>query len=119
MAIYFETFEKTGDFEGRSTRKEFWVFFFGSLLLAMPIVFLDTILGLYSPDAGMGPLTGLVLFLMVIPSFSLSVRRLHDIDFSGWWFFVGLVPFVGPVIQLILFTMAGTDGPNRYGASPC
>jgi uncharacterized membrane protein YhaH (DUF805 family) len=118
VVMYFETFEKTADFDGRSTRKEFWVFFFGSLLFSIPFMFLDVILGLYSPSAGMGPLTGLILFLMVIPSFSLSVRRLHDIDFNGWWFFIGLVPFVGPIIQLVLFACEGTFGPNKYGPDP-
>jgi uncharacterized membrane protein YhaH (DUF805 family) len=118
VAVYIETFEKSFDFEGRSTRTEFWVFFFGTVLLALPLVVLDVVMETYNPEIGLGPFTGLFLILGFIPSISLSVRRLHDADFSGWWFFIGLVPIAGPIIQLILLVLNGTEGANRFGADP-
>lgn len=118
MAVYFETFEKASDFEGRSTRTEYFVFVLGSALLGLPMVFLDVILDMYSPYYGMGPLTALFLVLIFLPSLSLHVRRLHDAGFSGWWYFIGLIPFIGWIAQLLIPLWEGTDGPNEYGADP-
>lgn len=118
VALYFETFEKIVDFNGRSTRTEYFVFLFGSVLLGLPLVFIDVVSELYSPVYGVGPLTGLFILATVIPSLSVFIRRLHDGGFSGWWFFIGFVPFVGPLVQLILILWEGTDGPNKYGVDP-
>jgi uncharacterized membrane protein YhaH (DUF805 family) len=46
------------------------------------------------------------------------VRRLHDIDRSGWWYLIGLVPLVGVILLLVWFCSRGTNGPNRFGADP-
>lgn len=116
--MYFETFEKTFDFEGRSTRTEYFVFVIGSAVLGLPMVFLDVALEMYSPYYGMGPLMALFLFLMFPPSLSLHVRRLHDAGFSGWWFLIGFVPFLGLVAQLLIPFWEGTEGPNEYGPDP-
>ncbi|MGE5286226.1 MAG: DUF805 domain-containing protein, partial [Micromonosporaceae bacterium] len=34
---------------------------------------------------------------------------------SGWWYFIGFVPFVGGIILLVFTLLEGTPGPNRYG----
>ena len=49
---------------------------------------------------------------------SLLVRRLHDIDKSGWWVLIGLVPFAGPIVLLVFSLLEGTPGPNRYQPQP-
>lgn len=65
-----------------------------------------------------GPGFTLYFIFTVIPSISVSVRRLHDGDFSGWWLLIGFVPVVGWVIHLILFSTEGSQGVNKYGADP-
>ena len=45
---------------------------------------------------------------------SLTVRRLHDANHTGWWWWIGLVPIVGWIVLLVFFLMPGTPGPNRY-----
>jgi uncharacterized membrane protein YhaH (DUF805 family) len=52
----------------------------------------------------------------ILPLLSVSVRRLHDLDRSGWCVLLDLVPLVGWIILLIWFCTKGTDGPNRFGA---
>ena len=48
-------------------------------------------------------------------SISLTVRRLHDQDKSGFWYFIAFVPFIGGIWLLVLMVMEGTRGPNRFG----
>jgi len=74
-------------------------------------------------DAASGGETGTVLLVAVIllvfiPQLSVTVRRLHDLDRSGWWFWPGLVPLVGGLILLVWFCMKGTEGDNQYGPNP-
>jgi len=101
-----EPFRRYTDFNGRSGRAEYWWFvlgYFGALL----------ILGL------LGGFLGILLLLgAVVPSLAVNVRRLHDIDKSGWWIFLGLLPLIGGIIVLVWHCMQGTNGPNRFGSDP-
>lgn len=52
-----------------------------------------------------------------LPTISVGVRRLHDIDRSGWWLLIGLIP----IVNLVLFVFSVLDskpGQNRYGMNP-
>ena len=67
-------------------------------------------------------LKGFGLFLFIIgmialglTSISLTVRRLHDQDKSGFWYFIAFVPFIGGIWLLVLTLLEGTRGPNRFG----
>jgi uncharacterized membrane protein YhaH (DUF805 family) len=51
-------------------------------------------------------------------SFSVTVRRLHDSNLSGYFYLTQLIPFIGIAIFLMLMFIKGTDGPNRYGSNP-
>lgn len=62
---------------------------------------------------------GLIANLAVLlPSFAVGVRRLHDTNRSGWMLLIGLVPVVGVIVLLVFFVSAGTPGPNRFGPDP-
>jgi uncharacterized membrane protein YhaH (DUF805 family) len=54
----------------------------------------------------------------MIPGLAVTVRRLHDLDKSGWHILVGLIPLVGGIILIIWYATEGTRGPNRYGPDP-
>jgi uncharacterized membrane protein YhaH (DUF805 family) len=54
----------------------------------------------------------------IIPGLAVTVRRLHDLDKSGWHLLIGLIPLVGGIILLIWYCTEGTRGPNRYGPDP-
>ena len=55
---------------------------------------------------------------ILLPSISVCVRRMHDINKSGWWLWIGLVPLVGGIVLLVFACTEGTNGPNRYGPDP-
>ena len=44
------------------------------------------------------------------------VRRLHDTDRSGWWYWIALIPLIGAILLIVWFCSRGTEGANRYGA---
>ncbi|MDB9768020.1 DUF805 domain-containing protein, partial [Candidatus Pelagibacter sp.] len=63
-------------------------------------------------------ISSLIVLLLFIPAISVSVRRLHDIDKSGWFVFISVIPFIGWVILAIMLIGKGTEGKNRFGKYP-
>lgn len=55
---------------------------------------------------------------VIIPSLAVGTRRLHDIDRSGWWQLIVLVPFIGVIVLIVLFAKVGNAGDNKYGLDP-
>ena len=56
--------------------------------------------------------------MSVIPGLMLAIRRFHDLNRSGFWILINLIPLVGVIINLIWFCRKGTDSPNRFGENP-
>ena len=56
----------------------------------------------------------------LIPSLSMGIRRLHDINKSGWWLLMWLICWlIIPLIVLMVWAAKnGDNGPNKYGANP-
>lgn len=73
MELYFQAWGKFADFNGRAKRSEYWTF----VLISGIVSFL---LSFISPEIG-----AIFVLLTIIPHISVSVRRLHDINLSGWW----------------------------------
>jgi uncharacterized membrane protein YhaH (DUF805 family) len=109
---------KSFSFGGRARRKEYWMFFLFVIVISFLLGLLDAILGTYSKRAEIGLLGGLFVLAIVIQSIAVGVRRLHDTGRSGWWLLINFVPFVGPIIVLVLMILEGQQGENRYGPDP-
>lgn len=112
---------KYATFSGRAGRAEFWwwTLFLVLLFLAISLVegaILAPMLGseAFSPDAGQ-PLGMLATVLVILPALAVDVRRLHDIDKSGWWYLIAFVPIIGSLILIYWFIQPGTEGENRFG----
>lgn len=111
------------DFNGRSTRKEFWMFLLlaNAVTLGLGIIaLLDTgPLGLTGPVGDlMFGLIGLVVLGAIVPLIAAEVRRFHDQDKSGWATLLNLIPYIGPLIVFAMMAIDGTWGENRYGPDP-
>lgn len=78
----------------------------------------DNLLGWFDADAGIGVLSGIFTLALLIPSLSVSVRRLHDTDRSGWWLLIGLIPLIGGIILLVFFVQDSQTGTYRFGPNP-
>lgn len=110
-------FQNYVTFSGRAARSEFWYFALFLVIANVLISFVDGII-FGASHTGFQPLSGLWGLATICPSISISVRRLHDLDRSGWWWWLWLVPLVGWIILLIWYVTKGTDGQNQYGHDP-
>lgn len=97
------------NFEGRATRREFWMFFLFTFILGF-------IFGLFG-KVGMY-ISCVVSLALLLPNLGLAVRRLHDINKSGWFLFLSLIPLVGAIILIVWYCKAGDNGANQYGEEP-
>ncbi len=117
-------------YRGRASRSAFWWFALVQAVVGIVVYFILLLLVFVSNAGGSGARSGQThvsgaghfVFLIVlvylcsfgVPGLALLVRRLHDTGKSGWWWFIGFLPFAGPIIMLIFTVTAGTPGPNRY-----
>ncbi|AVW92837.1 DUF805 domain-containing protein [Celeribacter baekdonensis] len=109
-------FSKYITFSGRASRSEYWYFTLFTLLAAFGTLALDIVL---ASNLGLPPIFYTVASIAIIlPSLSVLVRRLHDVNKSGWWYFIGFVPLVGVLLILYWAVSKGTSGPNRFGPDP-
>ena len=154
------------DFKGRSRRKEFWLWTLFVIIVTVVLSIVDAALGLggstavdtgatpdglgYNYGAGFsgGLLANVFSLAVLIPNIAVGVRRLHDIDRTGWWmllpvpfYLVGAVilaigaingeagqamigmiafvlGFVCAIVLLVFYCLDGTSGPNRFGPDP-
>tara|TARA_B100000989_G_scaffold230329_1_gene177175 strand:+ start:365 stop:730 length:366 start_codon:yes stop_codon:yes gene_type:complete len=113
----FDALKKYAVFEGRARRKEFWLFNLFCALGFLTGSFLDGMLGLYDLEAGMGLIGGLFVLAMVVPSISVTVRRLHDTGKSGWFYLLAFIPLANIVLFIFMF-FNSSAGSNQYGDNP-
>jgi uncharacterized membrane protein YhaH (DUF805 family) len=107
-------FRNYANFAGRAPRSEFWCWVLFAILVSLAAVVLDEIIDAAGHSRPFHFIAGLMVF---IPTISVSVRRLHDINRTGWWrllVFTG----IGDLLLLIWDCTKGTDGPNRFGPDP-
>ena len=118
MSWYLAVWKKYAVFGGRARRKEYWYFVLFNLLISIVLASIDAVTGSFSPEAGMGLLSGLYALAIFIPSIAVSVRRLHDSGRSGWWLLIAVVPLVGAIVLLVFLVQDSQPGENKYGPSP-
>jgi uncharacterized membrane protein YhaH (DUF805 family) len=121
MYWYLKVLRHYADFSGRARRKEFWYFSLVSFIVNLVVVGIDVVivepLGM-TFENDVGPLTFLYQLAVLVPSLAVSVRRIQDLDRTGWWLALILVPFIGWLVLLAFFVTKGTTSPNHYGPDP-
>ena len=117
MDWYLLALKKYTQFSGRSTRQEYWMFFLFNSIFLVSARFIDhTIFGSSMGEGGF--FSSLYSLFIFIPSFSIGVRRLHDIGKSGWMLLIDLIPLVGAAYIFILSIRVSDTGTNEYGSNP-
>ena len=101
-------FENYFNFNGRASRPEYWWWFLFYIIVYFAAITLDSVFSL-------GALSLVVSLALFVPSLAVGARRLHDINKSGWWQLLMIIPLIGIIIILILSAKRGDAGPNRFG----
>jgi uncharacterized membrane protein YhaH (DUF805 family) len=118
MKWFLKVLNQYADFKGRARRTEYWMFTLFNVIFAFVAMTLDNLLGLADPMVGYGAIYGLYALALLIPGIAVAVRRLHDVDKSGWMLFIAFIPLIGAIWLLVLFCKDGTSGENQYGTNP-
>ncbi len=118
MNWYIEALKKYVVFNGRARRKEYWFFVLFNILIFIALGIIDGVTGSFSPEIGMGLLSGIYWLAVLIPGIAVSIRRLHDTDRSGWWLLIGLIPIIGAIVLLVFMVQDSKPGQNQYGTNP-
>ncbi len=88
------------------------------ILIGIAAIVLDSVLGTSIDSVGSGYLSLLASLIFIIPGLAVAVRRLHDVEKSGWFLLIGFIPVIGAIWLLVLFCTEGTRGENKYGPDP-
>jgi len=115
MKFFLAAMQKYTVFQGRSSRSEFWYFVLFSGVLSGVAWGLDRALGTAAEGTGLFLRVAELVFLL--PSISVAVRRLHDIDRTGWWYLIAMTG-VGLIVLIVFYCRRGTPGANRFGPEP-
>lgn len=105
-------FSQYASIAGRASRSEYWYFglfyflsYIGFMVVSAIIPFLAILYMVF-------------IIGVIIPSITVGIRRLHDLNKSGWWYLIVFIPFIGAIIMIIWFVTKGTDGSNDFGDDP-
>lgn len=145
MKYYFNVLKRYKIyFAGRARRKEYWFFFLIDFLISSTVgivaivmlagavfsIVTESALYDFAPEAYLSIIMGMLIpwaLLMIlaiyktivfIPAIDVMVRRLHDTNRSGWWYFIQAVPFIGGIWLLVLLCTDGDRGSNSFGDDP-
>lgn len=97
---------------GRASRSAYWWFTLFSVI----------VFAIASAIVRGSPVAGIIVWVLAgipvwLASLAAQIRRLHDTSRSGWWWWIGIVPFVGGIVLLVFMLLPGTPGPNRYNTA--
>jgi uncharacterized membrane protein YhaH (DUF805 family) len=98
------------DFNGRARRQVFWYYCLVYFVIAV-------VVGIIGNLIGTSILSNLLSLALLLPSLGLNVRRLHDVNQSGWWVLIAFT-VIGVLLLLYWAIQPGTTGANQYGADP-
>jgi uncharacterized membrane protein YhaH (DUF805 family) len=97
---------------GRLSRRQYW-------LASLPLIGAQILIELLIASESTPVLAALLSLAVAIPSFVITIKRLHDRGRNGWFASIAAIPLLGAIWLLIeAGLLPGTRGPNRFGPDP-
>jgi uncharacterized membrane protein YhaH (DUF805 family) len=103
-------------FSGRAARSAFWYWALFALIVGIVTQILDRAI-FPDSEAPLGPINAIANIVLFLPYLAVGVRRLHDIDRTGWWYLLCFTG-VGVILLIVWACQRGTAGANRFGPDP-
>ena len=110
IEAYKKFFINYAKFDGCSSRSDYWWVMLCHFLVGFVIGFISGLTGVEE----LSYLSYIYELAIIVPSIAIVVRRLHDINKSGWYYFMVLIPIAGPIIFLI-YMLTDRVEPNNFG----
>jgi uncharacterized membrane protein YhaH (DUF805 family) len=110
MNYYLLALKKYVEFKGRASRPEYWYFFLFNLIFAIGFGIIDSFFSAMVGDK-VEVFSDLYTLAVLLPGIAAGVRRMHDINKSGWFILI-------PIYNIFLLARAGDIGENRFGTDP-
>ena len=133
MKWFIKCFKDYANFKGRASRAELWYFLLFWSIFYVIIILIDRQIGYnfislkdlplneYLPIGKFYSDIGILVFfyrpLTIIPSIAVVIRRLHDMNMSGKWALLFLIPPIG-ILLLLYLVKSGDNYENQYGSIP-
>ncbi len=103
-----QAFKNLTDFNGRASRSAYWWF-------ALFVFIVSVVVDIIAVASGVKAIQYIVEAVVFVLTVALQVRRLHDTNRSGFWWFIGLIPIVGTIVLIVFNCLPGTPGSNKFG----
>lgn len=116
-------FSKYATFSGRARRKEFWYWYLFTCLTTIAAFLLGCLIAIIFQESNIGVAEVFILsngiwsLIIFLPNLAVTVRRLHDVGHSGWYYLISIIPLVGVILLLIALCTDSVDD-NKYGPNP-
>tara|TARA_B100001971_G_C17829003_1_gene352813 strand:+ start:123 stop:464 length:342 start_codon:yes stop_codon:yes gene_type:complete len=101
---------KYATFSGRASRSEFWYFFLFGIIFGIATLLIDIVLGFSIDETG--PINSIFNLIVFLPFLSVSIRRLHDIGRSGWWYLI-ILTGIGSILLFYWWASAEKNGEKN------
>ncbi|MBF2709317.1 DUF805 domain-containing protein [Flavobacterium soyangense] len=119
MKYYLKALQNYATFSGRARRSEFWYFTLYNTIFVFIAIMIDVAIGKATQEKEFIPIIYMLYILFVlVPCFSVFVRRIHDVGKSGWFILIAAIPIAGPIWLWVLMATNGDVGKNKYGVDP-
>lgn len=105
-------FRNYANFDGRSSRKEYWMYILFYVLILFGLMILDNLFN----NSIIGIVVGLFQIVFIIPSLSVAVRRLHDVNKNGWFLLLSFIPLANFYL-LYLLVQPSSPSSNQWGGA--
>lgn len=112
MKWYLRVLKNYTGFQGRASKKEYWMFMLVDSVICIILSIMEEMIGLSYI------LSGIYFAATFLPSLAVACRRLHDTGRSGWWNLIVLIPIVGIIIFVVQTCQASQETDNQYGPQP-
>lgn len=113
-----QVLNKYATFKGRARRSEYWWFILFYCLVLIAAAVLDNLFGITIERTFYGAIYCIAALVLFLPNLTVTVRRLHDINKSGWNILWGFIPLIGAILLLVWCCQDSKAEANQYGESP-
>lgn len=113
-----QVLNKYATFKGRARRSEYWWFILFYCLVLIAAAVLDNLFGITIERTFYGAIYCIAALVLFLPNLTVTVRRLHDINKSGWNILWGIIPLIGSILLIVWCCQDSQAEANQYGESP-